>query len=312
MPRIRVVNTLFGNIGYKITALLLAAMIWYIVQGEEILEVNAKLDVKVDVGSAFALRDAGSISRDVTLRGPRVLVGTLAGKALQAVIRIPSGKVGSLRYRLDKEFIPGWDNRVRITIHDPYITLMVEERSTKKLPVKAVVLGEVADGLMVDEAVATPSEIEISGPKTDVARVSELTTDPVDINGLKESKTVVTGISKAALPDVQLSTNEVNIAITLGPKKILKNLPVVPVEISGSDKVGSVRPAGISVTIAVPEHQIHKINHKDVRVSVNAKDLAPGRYDLAVLVSTPEGVLVKEIAPKVVSVEIYNQRKPKP
>ncbi len=312
MGRAGFTQRLFGNLGYKITAVILAGLVWYIVQGEEILEVNAKLDVKVEVAGNFALRDSGIISRDVTLRGPRVLIGAMSGKVIAAVIRVPAGKIGSLRYRLDKEFIPGWDNRVRLTIHDPYITVMVEERVTKKLPVKPVVLGDVADGLQVDEITPTPSEIEISGPKTDVNRITELATDPVDITGLKESKSVISGISKAALPDIQLSSQDVNISMKLGPKKMTKNISIVPVEITGSEKVGSVRPAGISVVIAVTEAQLHKINQKDVRASVNAKDLGPGRYELGVLVSAPDGVTIQEVNPKVVSVEIYNQKKLKP
>jgi YbbR domain-containing protein len=68
----------------------------------------------------------------------------------------------------------------------------------------------------------------------------------------------------------------------------------------------------VSVVIAVAESQFHKINQKDIRASVNAKELEPGRYELAVLVSAPEGVIVQQISPKNVTVEIYNQRKLKP
>jgi hypothetical protein len=301
-----------GNLGYKAAALLLATLVWYIVQGEEILEVNAKLDVKVEVSSAFSLRDSGAISRDVTLRGPRVLVGAMSGKALAAIIRVPSGKVGSLRYRLDKEFIPNWDNRVRITIHDPYVTLQVEDRLTKKVPVKPIILGEVAENQMIDEVTASPNEVEISGPKSDIGRITELTTDPIDVSGLAESKSIIAAISKAALPELQLSSHEVNVSIKLGPKKLSKNLSVIPIEIVGSEKVGSVRPAGVSVVIAVPESQFHKLNQKDIRASVNAKELEPGRYELAVFVAAPEGIVVQQISPKNVTVEIYNQRKLRP
>jgi len=312
MGRASVISKFISNLGYKATALLLAALVWYIVQGEEILDVNAKLDVKVEVASAFSLRDSSSISRDITLRGPRVLVGAMSGKAISAIIRVPSGKVGSLRYRLDKEFIPNWDNRVRITIHDPYVTLQVEERLTKKVPVKPIILGEVESSLMVDEVLATPNEIEISGPKSSASRITELTTDPIDVSGLSESKVVIAAISKAALPDVQLSAHEINVDLKLGPKKIIKTLSVVPVEIKGSEKVGSVRPAGVSVVVAVPEAQLQKLNQRDVRASVDAKDLGPGRYELGVLVSAPEGVVVQQINPTNVTVEIYNQRRIRP
>lgn len=312
MSRPSVAQRFIGNLGYKLTALLLATLVWYIVQGEEILEVNTKLDVKTEVSSAFSLRDSGAISRDITLRGPRVLVGAMSGKAITAIIRVPSGKVGSLRYRLDKEFIPNWDNRVRITIHDPYVTLQVEERLTKKIQLKPIILGEVSSGSMIDEAVATPNEIEVSGPKSEVNRITELTTDPIDVSGLSESKSIIAAISKAALPDVQLSSQEVNVAIKLGPKKLAKTLSVIPVEIIGSEKAGTSKPAGVTVVVAVPDALYNKLNQKDIRASVNGKDLGPGRYELGVLVSAPEGVVVQQISPKNVTVEIFNQRKARP
>lgn len=312
MSRTSVAQRFIGNLGYKLTALLLATLVWYIVQGEEILEVNAKLDVKIEVSSAFSLRDSGAISRDITLRGPRVLVGAMSGKAITAIIRVPSGKVGSLRYRLDKEFIPNWDNRVRITIHDPYVTLQVEERLTKKIQLKPIILGEVSSGSMIDEAVATPNEIEVSGPKSEVNRITELTTDPIDVSGLSESKSIIATISKTALPDVQISSQEVNVAIKLGPKKLAKTLSVIPVEIIGSEKAGTAKPAGVTVVVAVPDALYNKLNQKDIRASVNGKDLGPGRYELGVLVSAPEGVVVQQISPKNVTVEIYNQRKARP
>jgi hypothetical protein len=312
MPRAGLAKRLFSNVGYKFTALALATLVWYIVQGEEVLEVNAKLDVKIEVTPDFVVRDAGIISRDITLRGPRVLVGNLQGKAMQALIRVPPGKMGSLRYRLDKEFIPRWDNRVRLTIHDPYITMMVEERMTKKLAVKPIILGDVGKDLMIDEIVATPQEIEIKGAKSDVSRVTEISTEPIDVTGLLESKVISTNISRAALPDLELSASAINVNLIVGPKKATKNISVVPIEIVGSDKVGSARPAGVSIIVSAAEAVVGHINQKDIRATVSAKDLAPGRYDLSVLVSVPEGVIVKDVSPKVISVEIYNQKKLRP
>lgn len=309
MTKPRFLKRLVSNLGYKFTALALATLVWYIVQGEEVLEVNAKLDVRVDVSSGYAVRDASVISRDITLRGPRVLVGTLQGKDLQAIIRVPSGKSGNLRYRLDKEFIPDWDNRVRLTIHDPYVNVAIEERLTRKIPVKPVVVGEVAAPLMIDVALATPAEIEITGAKSEVSHVTELLTDPIDVSGLKDSKSVTSTVAKTNLPDVELSAKEVTVALKVGPKKESKTLSIVPVDIIDTDKVGSVRPAGVTVIVSAPDEIIKHVSHKDIHVTVTAKDLAPGRYNLGVLATSPEGVIIQDISPKTVAVEIYNQKK---
>ena len=55
MTKPRLLKRLVSNFGYKLTALVLATLVWYIVQGEEVLEVNAKLDVRVDAIDSFGI-----------------------------------------------------------------------------------------------------------------------------------------------------------------------------------------------------------------------------------------------------------------
>lgn len=309
MPKARVFRKIFSNVGYKFAALGLATLVWYIVQGEEILEVNSKLDVKVEVAYGYAARDMNIASRDVTLRGPRALVGTMQGKPLLAIIRVPAEKTGSLRYRLDKEFIPRWDNRIKLTIHDPYVNIFVEEKMTKKLPIRPMLLGEVDSTLMVEEAKSSPDEIEVSGAKSDVQKLTELGTEPIDISGLKSSKSFQTAIARASLPDINLAVKEVSVSLKLGPKKVSKEFQVVPIEITNAEKVSAARPASVSLTVSAPQDQIDKVTSRVLRAFVNASGLGPGRYELPVTASAPEGVSIQAITPKIVILEIYNQRK---
>jgi YbbR domain-containing protein len=309
MPRASIIRKIFNNIGYKMTAIMLATLVWYVVQGEEVLEVNAKLDVKIELGQGLALRETAPISRDLTLRGPRVLVGGMTGKIFLAVIRVPSGKTGNLRFRLDKEFIPRWDNRIRLTIHDPYVTFVVEERLTRMLPVRPTILGVPKPPLMLDEAVVAPGEIEVSGAKSDVTRIAELTTEPIDVSHLGESKVVSTTIAKANLPDFVLGQSNVRVSLKVGPKKSLKTFAVIPIEILDSDKVAAARPTSVSIVVKASDEQLAKISHRDIRASISAKDLGPGRYELPVQTTLPEGMSLHELTPKNITLEIYNQRK---
>ncbi len=309
MPRLKIMTKLFENAGYKITAIVLAILVWYVVQGEEVLEINAKLDVKIELAPGLALRDAAQISRDITLRGPRVLVGGMQGKSFQALIRVPAGKTGNLRFRLDKEFIPRWDNRIRLTIHDPYVTFLVEERLTRLIPVKPTILGIPENPLVLDEAVPAPAEIEVTGAKSDVMRVSELTTEAIDISHFGDSKVITTSIAKASLPDFTLAQSDVRVSLKIGPKKSIKTFSVVPIEITDSDKVSAARPTSVSMTLKAADEQLSKLSHRDLRASVSAKDLAPGRYELPVITTIPEGINVQDVTPKNVTIEIYNQKK---
>jgi hypothetical protein len=65
----------------------------------------------------------------------------------------------------------------------------------------------------------------------------------------------------------------------------------------------------VSVTISAPQDLIDKVTSKVLRAHVNAGGLGPGRYELPVTASAPEGVSIQMIGPKTVGVEIYNQKK---
>ncbi len=56
-------SRIFSNFPYKVLSLIIACVIWYIVQGEEILEINRRLDVTFDVPQGLAIREGQTISR---------------------------------------------------------------------------------------------------------------------------------------------------------------------------------------------------------------------------------------------------------
>ena len=309
MSKPQVLKRTLSNLGYKLTALALALLIWYVVQSEEILEVNAKLDVVVEVSEDFAVRDNEIITRDITLRGPRLLVGAQQGKSLTAIIRVPKTKYGSLRYRLDKEFIPSFDARVRLTIHDPYVMFVVEEKLKKSLIVKPLILGEIKGDLTLEDVATEPSLIEVSGAHSEVSKLTQLTTDPIDVSALTSSTVVTLGISRANLPAITLKTREVKVSLTVGPKKSIRTVSFVPLVVEDTDKSSSVRPMSISLLIRAPDAMLAKLSADDFHALVTAKDLMPGRYELEIKAKGPQGVIIQEINPRTASVVIFNHKK---
>src|SRR5437868_5919997 len=110
------VKAVLHNFRYKVAAFMLAGIFWYIIQGEEILEVNQKLIITIDVPEGFIVKDGNTRIKDITIRGPRVLVGDAATKPpFEAHIAVPITRTGMQRLRVDKEFIKDWDARKTLT-----------------------------------------------------------------------------------------------------------------------------------------------------------------------------------------------------
>ncbi len=309
MKRRTLVSRLFSNVLYKFLAIAIACVVWYVVQGEEILEINRRLDISVEVPQGMALREEKNFSRDVTLRGPRVALSDFSSKPIQAVIRIPPGKRGNLRYRIDKEYIPQWDNRIKITVHDPIVNLFADERASRSVPVKVLLQGVPKAGATIQEVKAEPAEVTITGLKSEVQKQLDVSTEAIDVNGLAEGKSFPVPLAKSNVADFGYSSQQVVVHVTLGQGKINKTFDAVPIEVTGSERLSNVRPHHVSVTIQGGPDSMSRLSTKDVQAVIDAKDLGPGRYEKEVVIKLPQGAIAVGVTPKHAVVEIYNQLK---
>ncbi|MCX6116789.1 MAG: CdaR family protein [Proteobacteria bacterium] len=305
------IQRLFSNWPYKLLAILISCTIWYVVQGEEILEVTRRLDLAFDVPQGLALRDGRSASRDITLRGPRVAISEFSSKPILALIKIPPNKKGAQRYRIDKELIANWDNRIKLTVHDPYITIFVDDRASRSVPVKVSMIGNPKRGITIKEISAEPSEITITGLKTDVQKLQEISTEVVDIGGLSEGKSIPVPLSLSGLPDFDLSVQQVVVKISIFEGTITKAFDAIQIDTLGSDKPVNVLPQHVSVVLQGTAEAIEKVSAKDIVATIDAKDLGPGRYEKEVIVRAGNDVFVSSVVPKRVTIEIVGSKKSK-
>lgn len=297
------------NIWYKLTAIILAALFWYIVQGEEVLEINRRINVTFDIPRGLMIKGSTVRTKDVTLRGPRVLLGDFPSKALEATIRIPEGRSGALRFRLDKEHFHLWDSRIKLTVHDPYLVAVVEERFERKVVVKEVLKGVPADGFMVEKVIIEPDVIVVAGPKSDVLKLKEVVTEPIDISGIQANKNLQIALSKPQNGDLALAAEVVQVKIAVGEQKINKKYMSVPIDIQSENMTVVIHPPTANVEIQGTEGVLAFVKRSDLKAFVDTRDLGPGRHEVEIQVKIPSETTLIEIMPGKAAVEVGNQRK---
>ena len=306
----RILAPIFRNFWYKAAALALACMFWYIVQGEEILEINRRLVVNIHVPDGYTVKGLETRIKDVQLRGSRVLLGDFSNKPLEATINIPEGKTGQLRYRIDKEYIKNWDNRIKMTVLDPYLSVYVDEKVSKKVPVKEYLKGVPGDGYIIEKTVIKPNLVTVTGAKSDVQRVDEVLTEPIDVDGLSQSKSFEAKLVATDVPKSGLSVDTVTVNLMVGEKKINKRFGSVPVEVVGSDYLTAVRPRFVSIVIQGTPGVLSFVKRSDLSAFVDARSLEPGKkYDQTVQVKIPPDTVLIETFPQTAGVEVYNQKR---
>ncbi|MCX6124927.1 MAG: CdaR family protein, partial [Proteobacteria bacterium] len=299
-----IISRIFSNIPIKILSLGIAIIIWYLVQGEEILEINRRLDVTFEVPPGLAIREGKSISRDVTLRGPRIALSDFSNKPIQATIRLPTGKKGALRYRLDKEIIPRWDNQIKITVHDPFVNLFVDDRASKSIPVKVTILGSTKAGISILSVKADPAEVTVTGLKTDLQKLQDIPTEVLDIGGLQDSKSFPVPLSLMGLPEFELSAQQVIVKIAVAEGVTSRMFSEIPIEVVGTDYASVLQPQNVLVTMQGTAGDVSKISSKDIHVSIDAKNLGPGRYERPLIFKAPSGNISAGLQPERAWLEI--------
>ena len=306
----RIMNSLLRNFWYKVWALVLACLFWYIVQGEEILEINRRIVVNIKVPEGQLIKGPDTLILDATLRGSRVLLGDFSTRPLEATIRIPEGKTGQIRYRIDREHIKNWDNRIKLTVHEPYITIYVDDKASKKVPVREFLKGVPAEGYIIEKSIIKPNMITITGPKSDLVKIEEVLTSPIDVSNLSTSKSFETKIAAKDLPKLELSTDTVNVNLMLGEQKINKKFSSVPVVVVGSDHLTNVSPQMVSIVIQGTPGVLSFINRSELEAFIDARDLPPGKkYNRPIQVKIPPDTVLIETQPQTAAIEVFNQKR---
>jgi YbbR domain-containing protein len=173
------------NFGWKLLSLALAFLIWILVASEPELSTFATARVEYrGLPQNLEISSEPVTTVSLELQGPPTELGRFGdGGTRPAVILDMSGVT------VGQRTFPVGGGNVRVTrgvrlvrAIPSEIRYEFEPRMTKMVPVKINLEGAGAHGFTVGSAVADPAQIEITGPKSHVARVSAVTTDPVDVS----------------------------------------------------------------------------------------------------------------------------------
>ena len=298
---------IFKNFGYKVFALFLAVVIWSLVQGEQILEDNREVLVNIDVPKGFMIR--GDTRRVIlaTIKGPRVLMTERT--AMEASVKVPPLSGSKYRVRIDKEDIKDWDNRLQITIHDPYLTLYIDKEASREVPIRWEHQGTIADGYFIKKKTMKPATVKLTGLKGDLLRVREIATEPVDISGLQDSRTYDVALvpPEGFLPE-NLGTDSVNVAIQVAEVLENKRFAGIPISVTGNDYEVQVAPRYASVTLQARPTILKNLDTRGIQAYLDVSGLKPGTYERELKLKYPSDSTLIELTPDRVILTIERKK----
>lgn len=205
-------RALFRNFGAKLAALVIAGLTWFALSGERrerISERSYRIPLSiVNVPRGTMIVSPLPDAVDVRVRGPFTPLRQLEPGKLEAVVDLADAAPGQKRYPLEPADINVPQEVEVIAISPGEIRLVLDEVQEKTLPILPEITGQPAPGTQVEGAAAEPKNVRISGPAQTVARMTQIRTDPISVEGRDASFSVSTTVSPQA-PGVRVRQGQI-------------------------------------------------------------------------------------------------------
>ena len=154
---------------------------------------------------------------DVVIEGQERLLRSVRQNEISATVDLSNTRAGKVFVTLTKDDISIPKMLTVNSINPETISLKIESQLVKSVPVKPAVVGLPQKGFAIVEISVVPAIIALEGPKSAVAKVSSIKTEPIDINGINADLTYKANLN---LTDTNIKKNVSKVEVNITVKKI--------------------------------------------------------------------------------------------
>jgi len=206
----------FRRLGLKVVSVVLAALIWLVVSGEQIVERGFRIPLEFsNLPAGLELASDAPTVVDVRVRGSSGALGRLTTGDLVAILDLRQARAGRRLFSLS-----GSDVRAPFGVDVAFVApsslaITFEPHAEKQVTVSPVVEGQPASGFEVRQITSEPAIVVVSGPTTAVRATAEAITEPVSVAGATSTVTELVNVGVAD-PAVHLRSAEaVRVTVTI-------------------------------------------------------------------------------------------------
>lgn len=178
---------LLGNIGLKISAVVLAVILWLFVvsKGQTEIAVNAPIEY-VNVPAGIEIAKRGAKSAEVTIKTHESLAKNIKQENLKVVMDLSRAKKGEGIFPLRRDDVNLPFGATVTRIEPATVKIAFEETVSKTVAVKPAVAGNPEHGYYVRSIEVKPRDVVVEGAKSEVRKVGFIKTETIDITGMTE------------------------------------------------------------------------------------------------------------------------------
>jgi hypothetical protein len=294
------------NWQYRAIALTLAIFSWYLVAGREKVQTWIEVPVElINLPQDLIIQQGLANRIEVLIRGTRGSVRSIKERQLAYTLNLSGLKRGENEIAFQSQFLPLPGAVEVIEIRPQRLSLSVDRRGTKQLPVKPVWKGQIDPDWEIVRTVTQPLVATVRGPEALIQGLTYVPTRTFEIE-LDESGTWQGNIPLSVDPTLESDPAQVVTRVFFKPKT--NDLWVkIPLQVRGMDRARVDLPdASVRLHLEVPLYLLKRENWRDeIKAQLNIRrELQPGTHELVPEIVLPKWTQLLKMAPEKVQVTV--------
>ncbi len=175
------------NIELKLASLILAIALWFfvILSGRSEITLNIPITFQ-NLPSELEIIDSPQ-TVSISIEGQKRIIKNLKQNEVSSYIDLEGAKAGRSFFTLSKDNIEMPKTLIITNIDPETVSLKLEIQMKKTVSVKPYVVGLPEKGYVIMDITVEPEEIDIEGPKSIIAKIRSVKTEPIDISGINNN-----------------------------------------------------------------------------------------------------------------------------
>jgi YbbR domain-containing protein len=300
---------LLENWSLKATAVLLALILWLFVRGEPGPERVLSVALEVQLPRLMEITNERPKTVEVTMRGAAFSNMLFSQPVPNCIVDLQKAFEGEHVVTLSPDNVrfPKGSGIEVLQITPARIDIVLQKTISKEVPVIVPVRGTPAQGFEIYSKQIKPSSLIISGPRSHIESVWEISTDAVSIYDQKQSGRFFVGLNlRDNFVRTSLSNPVVQVDVMIGPRRKLYTIPDIPVLID--NPAYTTTPKQISILVEAPSDLPQSPSPADFRVTIETGHLNKSDFPARMKPEIQIGknlngvLLIKELMPAEVTV----------
>lgn len=297
----------FRNIGLKFLSICIAGLLWLGVAGERVVERALRIPLEFqNVPASLELLGDTPDSVNVRIRGSSGTLARLGAGDLAALLDLGTARPGRRLFHLTVADVSTPYGVEVLQVSPSTLPMEFETSGVRVVTVHPAIEGTPAPGYEVTGVVADPATVDVVGPESALARLTEAITEPVSVEGqsapVREMVTV--GVAD---PRLRLRLpRSAEITVSIRPVATERAFLDVPIDVRNlaAGLRGQASPPLATVTLRGPVTVLEGLDARAIELFVDVAGLAAGAYTLQVQASATQTVGVVATMPDTVRVRL--------